>query len=264
MILGYYGGQAEVIDEGDEDWRFDEIPEWIKMPYTDAVEFFKTKLIIPLADLRKVDDLYHTWAFSITGVTRGDYLDATRFLLLQQIETGKDEKVFKRQFKRLLGRRGYRPDAARLKVIYDTNVRGAYGAGREKMMSDPALQESRPWKVWRHGDSVVPRPHHLALHRKAIPADHSFWQGLRLPAGFFCRCRAFLVNERILERFGYEKLENIPHPHAIADKGFRAPFGVTGYTDAERLAYLKTAMPRLNPQTQQLVNSALTLRSQKP
>lgn len=250
MILADLAGQSEVLDEikrsdslSDDLLRLDAKPEWFKLPFQEAIDYFRKKIAIPVESYKKLDDSYHEWAFSIAGVTKADVLNDAKWLVDKAISDGTGFDNFKAQWARLIGRKGWALGENRLQTIYDTNLRSAFGQGRATQMLDPEVQKRRPLLLWRWRDSVHPRPTHKALNNKAIPADHEFWDKTSLPAGYGCRCSCFAVSEEYCKRNGIEILKNPPDPETIAEPGFRRP--LRGMSDKDKDAIIEEMKGRL-------------------
>jgi SPP1 gp7 family putative phage head morphogenesis protein len=91
--------------------------------------------------------------------------------------------------------------AWRANVVWDTNLRTSYAAGRYEQMQQ--VTTSRPYWQWRHGGSAHPRPQHLALNGKVFRFDDPFWSSFGSPPqGYGCRCSLFTLSDRDLERRG--------------------------------------------------------------
>jgi hypothetical protein len=246
LILADLGGRLEVEEEDENNLRLDaRRPEWLKLPFTEAITFFRDRLTIPVEDYKQLSDRYFNYGFAIAGITQGEILDSTRFLLDQALITGSGEETFIKQFVRLIGRKGWQPSGSRMRVIFDTNIRSAYGRGRETQMSVPSTLAKRPLWLIRGGDSVEPRPHHLVLNNKAIPAADPFWKVAGSPPwGFFCRHKIFAISEDFAKRRGVEVLTNPPDPKTIAEPGFRK--GLLSDT-SDRDQVINEALDKLPP-----------------
>lgn len=247
MVLGTLAGRELVINEGADDfrldgWRWDaKRPDWLKQPFNEAVAYFRQKTGIPVDSYQQLTSDYHDWAFSIAHMTQADWLEAARWLLDRAMVEGLSFREFERQWNRLIGRKGWQPSNPRqLWTLFDTNIRGAIGAGRYQQMTDPAMLAQRPIWVWRWRDSPQPREEHQKLHMKGIRADHAFWRGLRVPAGYGCRCGIFAVSLDYAQRHNIQILDNPPDPKIIADPGFRVPFnGESPYGGRDSKAFLE-------------------------
>lgn len=234
MVLTRLGGAEEIVKERDlnslrldgseqlsDSLRFDRRPPYLKMPFTEAVNSFKGKEILPSFTTTDIPDDYHNWAFMVSGVTRGDLLSSIKWLLERAIEDGTTEEIFHRQFNRLVGRKGWRPNSERVQFIFVTNMRSAYSDGRYRQIFDDEALPDTSVLLWRHGDSPSPRPNHLALNNKAIPKNHRFWKIAYPACAYGCKCRAIAITRDFAERRNYEILKNPPDPRTIAEEGWR-------------------------------------------
>ncbi|WP_099066503.1 phage minor head protein [Nostoc linckia] len=190
-MLSHLAGMADVEDEFLED-RGDSATQqrtdakvfaWLSQPFKEAIAYFRKKVIIPTQRWDEFTAQNHDFAFTVAGLTKADLLEDVRWLVDKAISEGNDYETFKSQFRRLIGRKGWHPNDKRIYTILDTNSRRAYAAGRYEQATNPDMLQRRPYWVWKHRDSVVPRPNHLALDNKAIAANHPFWK-VALPSCF--------------------------------------------------------------------------------
>ena len=111
---------------------------------------------------------------------------------------------FRKDFDKIVNRHGWSYKGGRgwrTRVIYETNLRTAYQAGRFKQLTDPDLLKRRPFWRYKHSDSVLhPRPEHLSWDGLVLPHDDPFWQSHYPPNGWGCQCKVFAESERSLER----------------------------------------------------------------
>jgi hypothetical protein len=262
FILADLAGRLDVLEDVD---RLDSVrsdaprPEWLRLPFNEAIAYFRSKVSIPTKSFKKMEEGYHDFAFSITGLTKGSLLDDARWLIDKAIADGTSFDVFKKQWNRLIGRKGWEPKGdknRRLYIIYDTNVRSAYGAGRGQQMSDPDVAAKRPYILWRHRDSPNPRVNHQQLDNKAIALSNPFWNKVNVPAGFSCRCGIFSVTKEYCDRNGIEILDNPPDPLSIAEEGFRRP--LRGMSESDRQEVVSRTLDNLTPETRAIVEKELS------
>jgi hypothetical protein len=221
------------------------VPAWLSQPFKEAIAYFRKKIVIPTQRWDEFTAQNHDFAFTVSGLTKADLLEDVRWLVDKAISEGNDHETFKNQFKRLIGRKGWQPNDKRIYTILDTNSRRAYAAGRYEQATNPEILQSRPYWVWKHRDSVVPRPNHLALDNKAIAANHPFWKVATPACAFGCRCSFFSANERLLNRIGAQILANPPDPKTIADPSFQRAPGLD--PEADRQDVLEQGLARLSP-----------------
>ncbi|MBW4668425.1 MAG: phage head morphogenesis protein [Cyanomargarita calcarea GSE-NOS-MK-12-04C] len=174
------------------------------LPFTEAIAYFKSKTPLPSTAWDDFADAAQDHAFTVASVTSGQLLGDVYNLVLSGLENGDSYGEFKKGFDQAIDKAGWNPANRgwRTNIIFMTNLRQAYAAGRYKQMSDPEVLKLRPYWRYQHGDSRVPRPAHLSLDGKIYPADSPFWQTCFAPNGFGCRCRIFSLSQREIEREG--------------------------------------------------------------
>jgi len=253
MLLSDLVGRVQVLDEGN---RMDSLsdslprldaprPEWLKLSFKQAIEALRKRIVMPIADYRDMMEGYHSWAFSISQVSRADILEDAQWLIDQALSNGNSFETFQKQWERLIGRKGWNPGEQRLYTIFDTNLRGSNGTGRGKQMQDPEVASRRPYLLWRWRDSPNPRLNHQKMDNKAIALSSPFWQKCRFPCGFFCRCSGFSVTKDYCDRNNIEILNNPPDPETIAEKGFRYP--LAGLDEQQRQEQIDEMKKRVDP-----------------
>lgn len=245
---------AGMLDtENDEiDFKADSIPEWFKQTFAEQLAYFRSKFTFTTKSWKDFRAEQYDVAFTISGLTRGDLLEDAKWLVDKAITKGDDIETFKRQFKRLIGRKGWQASDSRIYTILDTNSRRSYAAGRWQQAMKPEIMQRRPYLVWVHRDSVVPRPNHLALNNKAIRSDHPFWKVAFPACAWGCRCNAYTANERMLNRMGATILDNPPDPMTIAEQGFQRAAG--SMPEVERQEIIDSTLARLSPEIREKVD----------
>lgn len=245
LILSHLVGVDEIANEDKRDSVREDakLPEWLKLPFTRAIALFKKKVPIPTASYKKMEEGYHDWAFSIAKMTKASLLDDAKWVIQKGMEQGTSYDDMIKQWNRLIGRKGWQVGGDRIYTILDTNIRSAQASGRAEQMYDPEVIDSRPYAIWRHRDSPQFRPHHKALHNKAIALNDPFWDKVHLPASWGCRCSVFSASKDFCDRNGIEILKNPPDPTSIADEGFRYP--LRGLSDDNRRKIIKQTLDAL-------------------
>ncbi len=119
------------------------------------------------------------------------------------VTQGTTLQQFRKDFDDIIARRGWAYKGGRnwrTRVIYKTNLRTAYQAGRYQQLTDPELIKSRPYWRYVHSDAVVnPRQQHLAWHNLVLPHDDPFWDTHYPPNGWGCQCSVMAESERSLK-----------------------------------------------------------------
>lgn len=216
----------------------------IQLPFSEAIDYLANKLNLDTDSWIEGQGLTQAVAFTSAGA-KGAILQEIREAVDAAINEGISIRDFTKRFDiiadtyvdnwQLKGDRAWRAQ-----LIYDQNLRQAYGHGRYTQMTDSDTVKRRPFWVWRHGDSRVPRPTHLAMNNKVFPADSL---SCFPPCGFSCRCTVFSVSQRDIDREAL-KVEDVSDFEA--DKGFQyLPGKLTPEQRQERLKGLDSDIRKL-------------------
>ncbi len=175
----------------------------LRLPFKEAIAFFRDKVNIPT---ERWNDLFldaHSRGFMIAGALKGELLSDLRDAVDQTISQGLTLREFRQQWDAIVERYGWTYKGGRnwrTRVVYETNTRQAYNAGRWEQVTDPDVLKTRPYLLYRHGDSVHPRPLHLAWNGTVLPADDPWWATHAPQNGWGCKCTVFSVGDRDLAR----------------------------------------------------------------
>jgi SPP1 gp7 family putative phage head morphogenesis protein len=97
---------------------------------------------------------------------------------------------------------------ARLELIYEVNTRQAYAVGRwERIVSQ---QRVNPYIVYRTAGDARVRLAHQAWNNVALPVNDGFWNTHFPPNGFRCRCTAYGIDDRGLDKLGVKPAPQAP------------------------------------------------------
>ncbi|AUB81444.1 phage minor head protein [Candidatus Thiodictyon syntrophicum] len=195
-------------------------PAYGSLPFAEQIAFFKAKLNLPTEHWDDLLGAAHDRAFVVAGATKADLIADLNTAVLKGIEQGTTLAEFARDFDALVEKHGWTGwtgegsaagRAWRTEVIYSTNLRTSYAAGRWAQIQ--AGKADRPYLLYRHSDGVLdPRPEHLAWDGLALPVDDPFWQTHYPPNGWGCQCRVFAVNDQDLEKLGKAGPDRAPVP----------------------------------------------------
>lgn len=157
----------------------------------------------------------HERAFTISRLTRADLLERVQESLTKSVAGDLTRRDWIKQTRTLLQKEGLwgalevtdpntgevkktRFNEARLRLIYDTNVRQALAAGQwQRMLRNKA---SHPYVRYLSMDDSRVRPIHRLWHNTVLPIEHPFWETHRPPNGYHCRCRVVGVTQAEFER----------------------------------------------------------------
>lgn len=206
-----------------------------RKPFAEQVAAWR----IRLGDLRPTyrwDDLAgpeHDRAFVVAGATKADLLADLAGAVGKAIEDGTTLEQFRADFEGIVEKHGWhgwtgeeteKGRAWRTKVIYKTNIRTSYAAGRLAQLRAGGF----PIWVYLHGNSLEPREDHLSWHRVALPVEHPFWAIHYPPNGWGCSCRVRGARNRAgIRRVGGDPDKALPDTWQEIDAKTGLPVGVS-------------------------------------
>ncbi len=183
-----------------------------QIPFVEAIEFFKGKVNLPT---ERWDDLMqqaHVRAFSVAGLMRDDWITEVRAAVENAIVSGTGLAEFQKDFEAFVDRSGWKFNAAgkteperrawRARIIYKTNMRVSYMAGRYKQLTDPDVLKYRPYWQYKHSGAMHPRKMHLAWDGMVLDATDPWWDVHFPPNGWGCGCDVKALSKRQLAALG--------------------------------------------------------------
>lgn len=175
------------------------------LPFTEQIDYFRGKVDLPIRSWTDVYTAEHDYAFVVAGAVKRDMLTDLRGAVERSIASGTTLEQFRKDFDQVVGKHGWQYQGERgwrTNVIWETNLRQSYNAGREAQMADPELRKRRPYAVYRHGDSAHPRPMHLSWNGITLPLDDPWWETHTPQNGWGCKCKKFMLSARDVVRQG--------------------------------------------------------------
>ena len=151
-------------------------------------------------------------AFVVAGAARDDLLGDLRGAVDSAIAEGTTLETFRGRFDEIVERHGWSYKGGRdwrTRVIYDTNIRTSYAAGRWGQMQD--IKDRRPWWRYRHsGIAEKPRDEHVAWDGMVLSADDPWWQTHFPPNGWGCGCLVETLSDSDLQRLDKDGPDTAP------------------------------------------------------
>lgn len=183
-----------------------------QLPFAEQIEFFRSKLNLPTESWTDIWQSEHDRAFVVAGAMRDELLSDLRGAVDRSIAEGATIETFRREFDSIVEKRGwsYRGERNwRTRVIYETNLRSSYAAGRYQQMQD--IAERRPYWRYRHSDaSEEPRPEHVGWDGLVLRHDDGWWDTHYPPLGWGCKCFVEALGPRDMERLGKSGPDQAP------------------------------------------------------
>ncbi|MDR1063652.1 MAG: hypothetical protein LBL48_06935 [Azoarcus sp.] len=175
----------------------------LDLPFAEQIEFFRKKLNLPTKRWDDIKKAEHDRFFIVAGAEKADLLADLHEAVLKAERSGTTLETFRKDFRKIVEERGWHGwtgegtkagENWRTRVIYETNLRTSYAAGRYAQLTDPDLLARRPYWKYVHADGVQnPRPQHLAWNGLVLRHDHPFWKTNYPPNGWGCGCTVTAV-----------------------------------------------------------------------
>lgn len=186
------------------------MPTYGSLPFREQIDFFRGKVNLPTARWNDLVREQHDTAFVVAGAMKADLLADLRGAVDKAISQGTTFAEFQKDFESIVAKHGWAgwtgegTDAGRAwraRVIYDTNLRSSYQAGRWQQVQQ--IKHRRPYLLYKHSDAVVhPRPLHLSWNGLVIAADDPWVRAHWPPNGWGCRCQMYSLSAADLARRG--------------------------------------------------------------
>ena len=180
------------------------VAEYGSLPFEEQIAFFRGKRLIPTERWNDLWRAAHDRGFMVAGAMRDELLADLHQAVTRAIEEGGTLAEFRKDFDKIVATHGWDYKGSRgwrTRVIYETNVRQSYNAGRYEQMQ--RVTQSRPWKRYRHsGSSTNPRPLHLKWDGLVLRHDDPWLLTHSPQNGWGCKCRLETLADRDLRREG--------------------------------------------------------------
>ena len=172
--------------------------------FAEQVAFFRRKINLPTERYDDITRAAHDRGFVVAGAAKADLLDDLLRAVEGGIQAGSGMDKFRRDFRTLVERNGWhgwtgegtkKGEAWRTRVIYETNLRASYAAGRYQQLKNPELLAVAPYWQYVHSGKEHYRPEHKAWgdERLTLRHDHPFWDVGYPPNGYGCGCTVTAV-----------------------------------------------------------------------
>ncbi len=232
----------------------------VSLPFQEQNEFLRRKLNLPTEGWTDVYGREHDWAFVVAGANRSELVADFHQAVQRAIEGGGTLEEFRRDFDRIVAKHGWSYNGGRnwrSRVIYETNMRSSYMAGRYEQLM--AVREQRPFWQYIHSDAVEhPRPEHEAWNGMVLRWDDPWWQYHFPINAWGCQCSVRALSYDDLVRMGKTGPDTAPaivwEQRTIGQRSANGPRTVTvpqgidpGFEYTPGRARLESAVPRPRP-----------------
>ena len=186
--------------------------EHVQLPFAEQIAFFRGKLNLPTASWTDLWQEAHDRAFVVAGAAKDDLVADLRTAVDQAIDDGTTLETFRSRFDEIVEKHGWSYKGGRdwrTRVIYETNLRTSYAAGRYRQLKD--ITDRRPYWRYRHSEaSEEPRIKHLAWDGLVLRHDDPWWDTHYPPNGWGCKCYVESLGEAELAALGKSGPDEAP------------------------------------------------------
>lgn len=182
------------------------------LPFAEQIAFFRRKLNVNTQSWLDVWQKAHDHAFMVAGANRDDLVLDFRQAVDAAIANGETLEQFRKRFDSIVAKYGWDYNGGRnwrSRVIYETNLRTSYAAGRWQQLQ--SIKQRVPYWEYVHSDAVQhPRPQHLAWNGLVLSADDPWWHSHFPPNGWGCQCTVRGRSKRDLADMGKSGPDQAP------------------------------------------------------
>ncbi|WP_144409562.1 phage minor head protein [Martelella endophytica] len=184
----------------------------LQLPFQEAIDFLRQKVGVPTRSWRDVFDAAHSKMFMVAGAQTEALVADFQGAIERALKDGTTLEDFRKDFDATVKTHGwsYHGDRGwRTRVIFETNLRTAYAAGRFAQLNSPEIREAFPGWRYNHSGNKHPRRDHLAWDGKVWAADDPVWQSIYPPNGFGCGCFVTPVPAALVEAKGFDSTPDL-------------------------------------------------------
>ncbi|MEJ0012801.1 MAG: phage minor head protein [Bauldia sp.] len=183
----------------------------------EAIDFLRRKVRVPTQRWTDVWQGMHSAAFVVAGAESDALLADFHEAVNRNIAEGRTLEQFRADFDRIVAAHGWSYRGSRnwrSRMIFQTNLRTAYSAGRWAQIQ--RLKATRPYLRYVAVMDERTRPLHRHWHDTVLSVDDPWWATHFPPNGWNCRCSVQQLSERDLTRYGLKVSERAPDSPLVA------------------------------------------------
>lgn len=195
----------------------------------EAIAFMRDKVRVPTRSWTDLWQGMHARAFVVAGAQSDKLLADFHQAVTDSIAKGRTLAQFREDFDRIVAEHGWSYNGTRnwrSRVIFETNTRMSYAAGRWAQVQ--RVKHRRPFLRYVHvdpfGSAARNRKWHQAWHDTVLEVDDPWWQTHYPPNDWGCRCTVMSLNERDLKRYGLKVSKSAPRS-PLVDRVIKTPNG---------------------------------------
>lgn len=172
------------------------------LKFDEAITWFRARVPMTDDEFKQLEASAKRKAFTVAGVANLDLVAEVHNAIGVALETGVDFKDFQKAIAVKLETAWGGPRPGRVETIWRTNIQSAYGAGRYRQLTSPAVLAARP--VWVYDAVLDSRTSKICgpLAGTTLPADDSWWDTHTPPSHHNCRSSIRSLTQAQADRDG--------------------------------------------------------------
>ncbi len=225
--------------------------------FQQAIDYLQQKLPLPTTSWRDVMREEHDRAFMVAGANKTAIVEDFLTAVKAAIKDGETLQDFRKRFDSIVERHGWAYNGGRnwrSRLIYRTNIRQAYNAGRETQINSPEYRRLYPYVEYVHSGAERYRKLHKSWNGLVLDRDSPFWLTHSPANGYGCGCRKRPVSERGLKKRGKTGPDPMPDIQLTERLNRKTgevtwvPDGIDeGFDHAPGRAWLRAMTPQQQP-----------------
>ncbi|WGE83711.1 PBECR2 nuclease fold domain-containing protein [Actinobacillus equuli] len=181
------------------------------VPFNEQIAFYRRKIPTPTATWTDIYNAEHDYAAVVAGANRREIIEDFAKSIQDFIENGKTLEDFRKDFDKIVAKHGWQYNGGRnwrSRIIYETNLRSSYQAGRYAQLQE--LKETMPYWEYVHSDAVThPRVEHMHWDGLILRHDDPWWKTHFPINAWGCQCTVIARSQAYMDKLGL-KPDNAP------------------------------------------------------
>lgn len=195
---------------------------FLSMPFDEAIEYFRSRDLLSPEAFAALTDAAKMQAFTASQLATERLRAFAQHKLYESLDRGGTLERFAAQLRSEEVSLGVTPsDPYYVENVYRTNVATAYGAGRYRQITSPAVQAARSLVEYRTAGDARVRPNHARLNGLVFRQSDPRWPMFAPPNGYQCRCSIVLRRTSDVDPRRIVDAATLG-PEYLPDPGFRA------------------------------------------
>ncbi|WP_373840481.1 PBECR2 nuclease fold domain-containing protein [Glaesserella sp.] len=172
--------------------------------FDEQIEFYKRKIPTPTQSWADIYGAEHDYAAVVAGAHKREIIEDFATAIQDFIAKGKTLEEFRQSFDEIVAKHNWAYNGGRnwrTRIIYETNLRSSYQAGRYAQLNE--MRETMPWWEYVHSDAVArPRPEHQSWDGLILHHSDPWWKTHFPINAWGCQCTVIGRSQAYLDRLG--------------------------------------------------------------